>query len=250
MKVQAKVLLLMIASLVVIFCYALIPNDIALGTFLLKKLHLPMPFSNVISKPIEVNKHKQYVYRHQRILFFGDSMVEGLSRRFGDYCGESGHTLYSVIWYSSTTERWAKSNVIEHFIKKYRPTYLIICIGSNELFVNDLEERKKYIAQILKKVGKLPLVWISPNDWNGDTGIVDLIKKYSGKGLFYDSRPLKLYRGSDHYHPTWESAAYWMDEVAKFLNSKKCSAQLFLNVPKGHHKPTKTKTLSPSFENF
>ena len=192
MKIQTKVLLLMIAALSIIMLYAAIPFEIAVGHFRLKKIQFPTLFYKADPKPIVVKKKKRFIHKHQTILFFGDSMVEGLSRRFGDYCGENGHILYSVIWYSSTTEKWATSNVLEHLIKEYHPTYLILCVGSNELFVNDLDQREEYILQIMKKVGKLPFVWISPNDWNGDTGIVDLMKKHAGEGHFFDSRPLKL----------------------------------------------------------
>ena len=45
---------------------------------------------------------------HQTILFFGDSMLEGLSRRFADYAVQNGHELYTVIWYSSSTQQGRK----------------------------------------------------------------------------------------------------------------------------------------------
>ena len=40
----------------------------------------------------------------QRILFVGDSMLEGLSPRLAAYAKHNGHELYSVIWYGSTTK--------------------------------------------------------------------------------------------------------------------------------------------------
>ena len=125
------------------------------------------------------------------ILFIGDSMVEGLSRRLGDYAGENGHKLYTVIWYSSTTERWGTTQTLEHFIAEYKPTYVLICLGSNELFINDLANRTQYVQQLVKKIGNIPFVWISPSNWNGDTGINDVIKENVGKGHFFDSRNLK-----------------------------------------------------------
>ena len=89
-------------------------------------------------------------------------MVEGLSRRLGDYSAENGHTLYTVIWYSSSTERWGTTHTLEYYMHKYKPTYVIICLGSNELFVNDLENRAQYVREIVKKLGNTPFVWISP----------------------------------------------------------------------------------------
>ena len=177
-------------------------------------------------------------------------MVEGLSRRLGDYAGENGHKLYTVIWYSSTTERWGTTQTLEHFIAEYKPTYVLICLGSNELFINDLANRTQYVQQLVKKLGNLPFVWISPSNWNGDTGINDVIEENVGKGHFFDSRNLKLKRGSDHYHPTWAAAAYWMDTAARFIRSKDCANPLLLNKPKAHHKATNTKLLQPSFEGY
>ena len=148
-------------------------------------------------------------------------MVEGLSRRLGDYAGENGHKLYTVIWYSSSTERWGTTQTLEHFIAEYKPTYILICLGSNELFINDLANRTQYVQQLVKKIGNIPFVWISPSNWNGDTGINDVIKENVGKGHFFDSRNLKLKRGSDHYHPTWAAAAYWMIMVATSFEDRK-----------------------------
>ena len=121
---------------------------------------------------------------------------------------------------------------------------------SNELFINDLANRAQYVSEMVKKIGDIPFVWISPSDWNGDTGINDIIKERVGAGHFFDSRHLKLKRGSDHYHPTWEAAAYWMDTAAKFIASNECDNPLQLKSPKAHHKATNTSLLQPAFEGF
>ena len=177
-------------------------------------------------------------------------MVEGLSRRLGDYAEENGHKLYTVIWYASTTEKWAKSQTIEHFINEYKPSYILLCLGSNELFVNDLDAREAYIKTILNKLGNFPYVWIGPASWNGDTGIIDLIKKHTQQGCFFDSRGLKLKRGPDHYHPTWQAAALWLNKVATFMNSPKVAYPVALNIPRQHHKPTHTKQLQPTYNGY
>ncbi|MEE0478027.1 MAG: hypothetical protein UDK32_09175, partial [Adlercreutzia sp.] len=76
-----------------------------------------------------------------RILFVGDSMLEELSRRLDDYAVANGHTLQTVVWYGSTTEKWGMTQTLRHLIAEYKPTYLWVCLGGNELFVRDLEER-------------------------------------------------------------------------------------------------------------
>ena len=52
------------------------------------------------------------------ILFIGDSMLEGLSPRLAAYAKENGHSLYSVIWYSSTSEIWGETTKVKEFINK------------------------------------------------------------------------------------------------------------------------------------
>ena len=249
MHAQIKTLTLMAAVLAAIVVYAVIPKEVTLGSYTLKKI----TFSSIFHHAPQTKKHPKSVrkiHRNQTILFIGDSMVEGLSRRLGDYSAENGHTLYTVIWYSSSTERWGTTHTLEYYMHKYKPTYVIICLGSNELFVNDLENRALYVREIVKKLGNMPFVWISPSDWNGDTGINDVIKENIGKEHFFDSRHLKLKRGRDHYHPTWAAAAYWMDTAAQFITSHQCANPLQLNKPKAHHKATKTKLLQPSFEGY
>ena len=45
----------------------------------------------------------------KRILFVGDSMLEGLSPRFASYAASNGHKLYTVVWYGSTTLKWGET---------------------------------------------------------------------------------------------------------------------------------------------
>ena len=250
MQAQIKTLLLMSAVMAVIIVYAVIPAEITMGSFIVRKITLANLSQPHIEQVKEKKQTKRKIYRNQTILFIGDSMLEGLSLRLGDYAGENGHKLYTVIWYSSTTERWGTSRTIEHFIAEYKPTYVLICLGSNELFINDLANRTQYVRQLVKKLDNIPFVWISPSNWNGDTGINDVIKENVGKGRFFDSRNLKLERGSDHYHPTRTAAAYWMDTAVRFISSKECAYPLQLNKPKQHHKATNTKLLQPAFEGY
>lgn len=144
MREQAKILFMMIATLAIIVGYALLPGKVIFGDFSLRKISLTQlrqTDKERNKKPIPTHKTKK-TRRYHTFLFIGDSMVEGLSRRLGDYAKENGHQLYTVIWYSSTTEKWATTQTIEHFIKEYKPTYVLLCLGSNELFINDLDVRE------------------------------------------------------------------------------------------------------------
>ena len=76
-----------------------------------------------------------------RILFVGDSMAGGLRHRMSQYATANGHTMEVVAWYSSSSKYWAKTDTLSAFIRKFKPTYIFLCIGSNELFVRNIAER-------------------------------------------------------------------------------------------------------------
>lgn len=79
MQAQIKTLLLMAAVMAAIIVYAVIPTEITLGSYTIRKITLANLSQPLIerSKPIKHTVKK--VRRNQTILFIGDSMVEGLS---------------------------------------------------------------------------------------------------------------------------------------------------------------------------
>lgn len=180
------------------------------------------------SVPLVVHKPDSSAFR---ILFFGDSMLEGLSRRMGDYAKQNGYDLTSVIWYSSSTRLWAETDTLQHFIREVQPDFVMVCLGSNELFVHDLEKRDRYIDRIVHRLAPHPFLWISPPNWKDDTGINQLIIDHVGLDRYFDSRHLTLERGSDHAHPTFDAAAIWMDSVAQFMSSPSFRHPLPMEVP-------------------
>jgi lysophospholipase L1-like esterase len=159
----------------------------------------------------------------QSFLFIGDSMLEGLRQRLNDYCKENGHTMNTVIWYSSSSLWYGNCDTISYFIKKHKPTYVLICLGANELFIRNIKkDRANLVAHIVQQVGNLPYVWIGPPNWKADTGINDLIVEYAGKNHYFESKKLKFARSKDGAHPTLGSARIWMDSVAAYIEKESC----------------------------
>ncbi len=153
----------------------------------------------------------------ERVLLVGDSMTEWLRLRLARLCHEKGYVLYSVLWPSSSLVWWGKSDTLAAFIRNLRPTYVLLCIGSNELFIPAIRKREPYLRRILAQVGELPYVWIGPPNWKEDTGINDMLKEVVGPGRFFDSRRLTYERLEDGAHPTPASAYRWADSLAAFL---------------------------------
>lgn len=156
----------------------------------------------------------------QFFLLIGDSMGEYLRLRLNDYCEKNGHKMQTVIWYSSTTEWYGSCDTLAHYIRKYKPTYILLTLGSNELFIRDIvSTRQKYVEHILRQIGDIPYVWIGPPNWKDDTGINELILTNVGESRYFESKRLKFQRKKDGAHPVKESAYAWMDNIAAFLSN-------------------------------
>lgn len=152
------------------------------------------------------------------ILFIGDSMLEGLGPRMAAYADANGHTLYNVMWYSSQTQAWGQSGKIAKYVKQLNPDYIFICLGTNELFVKDIrEKREKYVQQMVREIGDIPFVWIGPPNWKPDTGINAMIRDNVPPGSYFKSDGMQFERSKDGAHPTRSSAALWLDSVARWM---------------------------------
>lgn len=154
----------------------------------------------------------------QRILIFGDSMLDGLNPRLAAYAKSNGHELYSVIWYSSTVKQWGSCEKLKGYIERFKPTFIFISLGGNELFVKDIvTKRKANVDSILSQIGDIPYLWIGPPNWKPDTGINDLISKSVKPGCFFLSNGMTFERKDDGAHPTTASSALWLDSVVRWM---------------------------------
>lgn len=167
----------------------------------------------------------------QSILLTGDSMVEGLFFPFREYCKFNHHKFKALPVYSSSTESLAKSDTLDKLIDLYKPTYIILALGSNELFIRDIKKnRDQYVKQILKKIGTIKYVWIGPPNWKKDTGINDMIGDNVPPDQFFISKDLQFDRARDGAHPTRAASRIWADTITKWI-MKKSRYPILLNKP-------------------
>jgi hypothetical protein len=157
-----------------------------------------------------------------RILFIGDSQLENLRFWVRKSLMDNNYQLAgSVIWYGSSTKQWASTDTLEYFYKKFKPDFILIALGLNELFVNDLEKRASYSKIIKYKLSQLgvPYYFIGPAAWVKDKGSINVIQGVFGE-LFYPSHLLKLDRAADGRHPSKSGAKSWFKEVANRMTEK------------------------------
>lgn len=179
----------------------------------------------------------------QRILLIGDSMVEGLMWRFKDYAEFNGHDLKPVIWYSSSTFWYGTHDTLRYFIRTYNPTYVILVIGANELFISDIiEKRDGYTKNVIAQIGNRRFIWVGPPNWKEDTGINEMILNNVGSGRYFESKRLKFQRARDGAHPTRASAAVWADSICSWIMTRS-KYPIRLNKPDLKAKGTPKATL-------
>jgi hypothetical protein len=139
--------------------------------------------------------------------------------------------MYSVIWNSGNILSFSNSDTLDNYINKFKPTYIIIVLGSNDLFLRTPEVRIKEIKKIIKKIKKTPFIWVGPPNWEDDYGINNVIIDCVGRKRFFESRKLEFDRLKDGAHPTKESAYKWMDSIAKFIEQD-AKHKIMMTFPK------------------
>ncbi len=222
-----QIIILMVLSFLIIVGYALLDKPLSFGSFTLAPVDL-YPHEDVAETGIDSSTEllsgevsKEVDTTCQKILLIGDSMLEGLMLRFRDYAEFNQHELISVIWYSSQSEWFGTCDTLRYFIRKYNPSYVILVLGANELFVsNIIRKRYRYVQHIVNQIDSLPFVWVGPPNWKEDTGINELIEKVAGPSRYYPSKQLTLNRSSDGAHPTHKAAAVWMDSLAQWIETR------------------------------
>ncbi|MEY3342596.1 MAG: hypothetical protein RL090_280 [Bacteroidota bacterium] len=155
----------------------------------------------------------------ERILLVGDSQCGGLRYPLYSYCSLNGHELVaSVTWYSSTTKHWAITDTLQHFLDKFKPTMVILGVGLNEVFVRDIDKRKKYIETINHKIDSAgaKYFWLGPAAWVKDKGIVSAIRDVNGV-RFFDATTLLLSRAGDGRHPDMKAYKLWFAHAAAYM---------------------------------
>lgn len=162
----------------------------------------------------------------QRILLAGDSMADGLLSPFTKYCESNGHKLFHAGWTSSTIIGWGYTNRLSELIKKYKPTYVIMALGSNELYTTDLKIREKLVNKISDEASEIKFIWVGPPHWKEDSGLDSLLietlgnKKYFSSKKMFLSEPLKNKRAPDKRHPTPYAFGVWADSIVSWITNK------------------------------
>ncbi len=185
-----------------------------------------------------------------RVLLIGDSECGGLCFPLNDYCEQNGHKLLlSLAWNSATVFNFAFSDTINKIILKYKPSYLFIVFGLNELPARDLEQRKKAADQFAKKISGIPYLWIGPANYMNDYGINKVFESAAETDCFFLTNNMDLPRGDDGRHPSIKGYRLWMDSIAKWIN-KSAKYKIAMEKPTKSRYTFKSRIINLNAVNF
>lgn len=242
MKSHFASLWLLLASALALIVTASFSNDITFMGWSPKKAPIAdalfpdtvpdyqvLPAIDSIMAPVEEPEMVKVDSMPKTILLFGDSMTLNLALRLAKYSKQNGHRLHAINWDSSNTKIWAETDTLSFYLKRFKPDYVFISLGSNEVYFKNPSSRLPYVKKILNQLGDLPYVWIGPPNWSEDTGINDMLEAACRKGSFFRSAGMDFKRKKDKIHPTREASAMWIDSIMRWM--PKSAHPILADVP-------------------
>jgi lysophospholipase L1-like esterase len=136
----------------------------------------------------------------------------------------------------------AYSDTIAKTIIKYKPTYVFIVVGLNEMYAKDLDNRRKAAQILAKKISGIPYTWIGPANYREDYGINMVFKESAEIGAFYLTKNLNLPKGQDKRHPSKDGYRIWMDSLASWIQSS-ARYKISMAPPKKRSQPYKSRNI-------
>jgi acyl-CoA thioesterase-1 len=160
--------------------------------------------------------------RYKVVLHTGDSTVgggHGFAKALRGRFEAEGARYISDTVNSATL---LSGDVVTHIgsaVSRHQPDLVLINLGTNEVFVPAPEALEPRIRSIVKRIEGRDCVWIGPPTWNGDRGIVQVLRANAPPCRFFDSSNLELDRVRDGIHPTDRGGEQWAEKFWGFFRA-------------------------------
>lgn len=175
-------------------------------------------YVSAINSTLEFDTYKPDSTKKFNIALIGDSQAGGLIRFLNDYCQENNYRFsFAIVWYSASIFNYAYADTIQHVLNKYKPDFLFVALGLNELWARDLERRKTATIKFLNKINHIPYCFIGPANYMEDKGINNIYASCVDNGKFFLSKDMNLPKGNDGRHPSMAGYKIWMDSIANWM---------------------------------
>jgi hypothetical protein len=168
------------------------------------------------AKKLAIASNSNINMSNERLFVIGDSMGEGITLGLGTMKKKYPIEYMSIAKCSTTTHYWLNYSGLEGKILAYKPTVILIVLGTNEW--NGVGSATKLrILKLHNRIEKLGIktLWVTPPVAKS-TPFYEMVHDVYGE-MVYDSRFLDVPRGHDHIHPTMQGYIRWTCDILSSL---------------------------------
>ena len=141
-----------------------------------------------------------------------------LNRQFEAH-GVKGQLRYETASFIPT---WAWSKKLPVYLAQYDPDLVVISLGTNELQINNPEQRAKTIQRLVGRLEGRSCVWLAPPHLDaGDNGLRGIIRANCAPCAYVETDEIypDMPRTSDKIHPTMSAREEWARRVIDWLGA-------------------------------
>ncbi len=165
-----------------------------------------------------------------RVLLLGDSLAVGLTVPLGSLTREHGLAFQAQATVGTRIDQWASSADLARTLETFRPTVIIVSLGTNDAYMKgppDPGQRQApYLDQLLtllESAHPRAIVWLQPPSLppaaaalSSIRQLIDTVRRRSHAFVF-QSQKLALPRGPDGIHPVASGYAQWAGAIWQWL---------------------------------
>jgi len=159
-----------------------------------------------------------------RLMVVGDSLAVGMAPYFACLSKEQKLPFDALAKVSTRIDQWAASQVLAEHVATFKPTLVLVSLGTNDAFMmGDVAAKQRpALAQLIAQltVGGAELAWIGPPQLAGrpNAGLLTLLKSAIPASNYFASETLPIPRGPDNLHPTAKGYAGWSGAIWQWLS--------------------------------
>ncbi len=184
-----------------------------------------LSIEEVLADPLEIPEVDEVYpvvpdWRNARILQIGDSQLSyAFKREMARRYRAEGARFRMKRWVGSRTKSWIITRRAERLIRAYRPTVVVVTLGTNEMECPQ-EQYEPWVRELVRHIGARMCYWLGPPPLIEDIrGYNEAMREIVAPCRYFDSRRLDAPIRKDHkFHLTRAQGEAWARLVWRWMN--------------------------------